>query len=59
MICCSVSSWSLPCANLKRERRSAPLNLSKADWSAPSVGASPSLTIGVSGLSSGVSPGGE
>ncbi len=58
MICCSEAGRISPATYRNRESRITPLNGSKSAGD-PVTGASPSLTSGVAGSSTGVSSGGE
>jgi hypothetical protein len=58
MIFCSLRRSSVLPRSLNRDSRSAPLKRSKSAC-VPVSGASPSLTPGVDGSSTGVVPGGE
>ena len=49
---------SVRSSHWKRERRMTPLKRSQSAW-VPKPGASPSLTVGVAGSSTGVFSGGE
>ena len=55
MIRCSVSSWIVSPGILNRDSRTTPLNFAKSAG-VPLNGASPSLTVGVAGSSTGVLP---